>query len=82
EGSVHNQKWPEYDPEALTKNEIEIVIQINGKVRDKIMIETGLDKAQTEMKAMSTEKVKRLLEGKNVVKVIVVPEKLVNIVVK
>lgn len=82
EGSVHNQKWPEYDPEALTKNEIEIVIQINGKVRDKIMIETGLDKAQTEMKAMSTEKAKRLLEGKNVVKVIVVPEKLVNIVVK
>ena len=81
EGSVHNQNGLNMI-RKLTKNEIEIVIQINGKVRDKIMIETGLDKAQTEMKAMSTEKAKRLLEGKNVVKVIVVPEKLVNIVVK
>jgi len=82
EDSVHNQKWPIYDEEALVKNEVEIAIQINGKVRDKIMIATGLDKAQTEKEALNTEKVKRLIEGKSVVKVIVVPEKLVNIVVK
>jgi len=82
QGSVHKQKWPEYDPEALVKGFVEIVVQLNGKVKDKIEIPTGLDKAQAEKAAMESDRIKQLLEGKQVVKVIVVPEKLVNIVVK
>lgn len=82
EGSVHDEKWPVYDENALVKDEIEIVLQINGKVRDKIVIPAGLDKKEMEEKALESEKVKAALEGKNVVKVISVPGKLVNIVAK
>ncbi len=81
-GSVHGQKWPEYDPEALIKDEIEIVIQINGKVRDKIVIPSGLAQKETQETALNSERVQAMLEGKSIVKVIVVPGKLVNIVVK
>jgi len=66
----------------LVKDEIEIVVQINGKVRDKIVIPAGLDKKEMEEKALESEKIKMAIEGKNVVKVISVPGKLVNIVVK
>ncbi len=82
EGSVHDEKWPGYDESALVKDEIEIVVQINGKVRDKIVIPAGLDKKEMEEKALESEKIKMAIEGKNVVKVISVPGKLVNIVVK
>jgi leucyl-tRNA synthetase len=82
EGSVHEEKWPEYDESALVKDEIEIVVQINGKVRDKIVIPAGIDKKEMEEKALESEKVKAALEGKNVIKVISVPKKLVNIVAK
>ncbi len=82
EYSIFNQKWPEWDPSALVKDETEIAIQLNGKVRDKVMLPSGLDKGQTEEAAMKQDKVKALLEGKTVVKVIAVPGKLVNIVVR
>ena len=82
EDSVHAQQWPKFDPEALVKNEVEIVIQLNGKVKDKLVIPTGLNKEDTEKAAMDSAKIQTLVEGKQVVKVIVVPEKLVNIVVK
>jgi len=82
ECSVHDSKWPNYDPNAIVKDEIEIVIQINGKVREKIMVPVGLSAADTEKEAMKVEKVQKLIEGKNVVKIIAVPGKLVNIVVK
>ncbi|NSW89607.1 MAG: leucine--tRNA ligase [Firmicutes bacterium] len=80
--SVHSQKWPSYDADALVKDEVEIVIQINGRVRDRIMIPAGLSYEETREEAMKTQKVKDLLDGKDVAKVIVVPGKLVNIVVK
>ena len=79
--SIFNQKWPEWDPKALVKDEIEIAVQLNGKVRDKIMLPSGLGKEQTEEAAMKDDKVKSLLEGKTVAKVIAVPGKLVNIVI-
>lgn len=82
QGSVHHQQWPAYDKNALVKDEIEIVVQINGKVKDKMMIAAGLNKEETEKAAMESEKVKQFLDGKQVVKVIVIPKKLVNIVVK
>ncbi len=81
-GSVHKQQWPVFDSEAIKVDEVEIVLQINGKVRDKLLIPVGIDAAELEKKALEQEKVKVLLEGKQVVKVICVPQKLVNIVVK
>lgn len=76
------QPWPKYDEGKTVDDEIEIVVQINGKIKDKLMIPAGLDKEGTQEAAMNTEKIKGLIEGKNVVKVIAVPGKLVNIVVK
>lgn len=76
------QPWPKYDEGKTVDDEIEIVVQINGKIKDKLMIPAGLDKDGTQEAAINTEKIKGLIEGKNVVKVIAVPGKLVNIVVK
>ncbi|MCL1981462.1 MAG: class I tRNA ligase family protein, partial [Clostridiales bacterium] len=74
--------WPEYDENALVRDEIEIVIQLNGKIKEKLNITANLDKEQFEKAVMENEKTKLLLEGKRVVKVIAVPNKLINIVVK
>lgn len=81
-GSVHKQSWPKYNSEAVQQDEIEIVLQINGKVRDKLVVPASLDKAALEALALEQDKVKNLIAGKKVVKVICVPHKLVNIVVK
>lgn len=82
EYSIFNQKWPEWDEKAFVKDEIEIVIQFNGKIREKIMLPSGLSREETEAMAMKDEKVLTLLDGKSIVKVITVPDKLVNIVIK
>ena len=82
EGSVHQQKWPKFDASAIVRNEVEIVLQINGKVRDKVTIPADLDRAAMEKAAMELPRAKELTEGKTIVKVICVPKKLVNIVVK
>ena len=78
--SVH--KWPEYDDEKTVDDEVEIVVQVNGKIKDKLMISAGLDKDGTLEAAMASEKIKNLIDGKTIVKTIAVPGKLVNIVVK
>lgn len=80
--SIFNEQWPSWDEKALVRDEVEIVIQLNGKIREKIMLNSGLDKAQTEEAAMQNENVKAILEGATVLKVIAVPGRLVNIVVK
>lgn len=80
--SIFNQSWPEWDEKALVKDEVELAVQINGKIRDKIMLPSGLDKGQTEAAALKDGKVAALLEGKTPVKIIAVPGKLINIVVK
>lgn len=82
EGSVHEQDWPTYDESALVKDTVEIVVQINGKIKEKINIPGDLSREEMEKIAMEDDKVKGLTEGKNVVKVIAVPNKLLNIVVK
>ena len=81
-GSVHNQAWPETDAEAIKVDEIEIVLQINGKVRDKIVVPVGLNAKELEAVAFGQDKVKAMMAGKTLVKVVCVPQKLVNIVVK
>lgn len=74
--------WPEYDEAKTIDAEVEIVIQINGKIKDKMMIAADLDKAGIEKLVSESDAVARLVDGKNIVKTIVVPGKLVNIVVK
>ena len=81
-GSVHDEAWVEYDETALVKDEVEIVVQINGKVKDKMMISTGLSDDEIKEAALSNEKISEFTDGKQIVKVIVVKGKLVNIVVK
>lgn len=80
--SVHKVSWPKYDKAAMVKDTVEIVIQINGKVKEKMNVKNNLDKETFEKIAMESEKVKALIDGKTVVKVIAVPNKLLNIVVK
>jgi leucyl-tRNA synthetase len=79
---VTNSSWPEYIDALTRDDEIELVIQINGKVRSKLGVASDISKEEAEKLSLEDEKVKTWLEGKNVVKVIYVPKKLVNIVVK
>lgn len=81
-GSVHKQCWPKFDEKAVVLDEVEVVLQINGKVRDKIVVPAGLNAKGLEEKALEQQKVKDAIEGKTIVKVICVPNKLVNVVVK
>ena len=80
--SVSTMRWPEFDETALVKDTVEIVLQINGKVKEKLMVAADADKAALEKIALENEKIKELTEGKTVVKVIAVPGRLINIVVK
>ncbi|MGK7950496.1 MAG: leucine--tRNA ligase [Xenococcaceae cyanobacterium] len=79
--SVHQQNWLKVDPDALVVDEITLVIQIMGKVRGTIQVPANMDKADLEKYARESDAAKRYLEGKEVKKVIVVPNKLVNFVV-
>ncbi len=81
-GSVHAQTWVICDASALTQDEIEVVLQINGKVRDRVKIAADLDKEAMERLVTELPRAKELTAGKEIVKVICVPGKLVNIVVK
>ncbi|MEY7999265.1 leucine--tRNA ligase [Clostridium sp. Mt-5] len=80
--SIFNQKWPEFNPDALIKDEVEIAIQINGKIKAKINIPTNLSEKEIKELSLSNGNVKPLLEGKDLKKVIVVKGRLVNIVAK
>ncbi len=80
--SLAYEPWPTYDETLLVADDVEIPVQINGKLRAKLMVATGIDKATLEKIALADEKVRALLEGKTIKKVIVVPGKLVNVVVE
>ena len=80
--SIHAEKWCEYDENLAKSSSITLVVQINGKVRDKIEVEADLPQDKLKEIALSSEKAKEFTEGKEIVKVIVVPKKLVNIVIK
>ena len=82
QGSIHQQQWPQYEEAATLQAEVEIVLQINGKVRDRIMIATGISREEMETAAKANARVQELTEGKTIVKMICVPDKLVNVVVK
>ena len=81
EASVHLQQWPQGDPEKAREEEITVVVQINGKVRDKLTVAPGTAKDVLEQDALALSGIQKWMEGKQVRKVIVVPDKLVNVVV-
>ena len=80
--SIHDEKWCEYDENLAKASSVTLVVQVNGKVKDKIEVDAGLDNETLKSIAMDSQKIKDLIAGKTVVKTIVVPKKLVNIVVK
>lgn len=76
------EEWPTFEEELTKEHKMNLVVQINGKIRETIPAKIGLPKEEYEKLAFDSEKIKKAIEGKEIVKVIVVPNKLVNIVVK
>lgn len=81
-GSIHEQKWPVADMAKTKQNNILLIVQVNGKIRDKIETTAGQTNDELTKLAMNSEKTKQFIEGKTVIKTIIVPDKIVNIVVK
>jgi leucyl-tRNA synthetase len=81
-GPVFKQKWPEYNADLAREAEAEIVVQVNGKVRGRITVPFGTGREALEKAAIADDAVKRFLGGRKAAKVVVVPDKLVNTVVK
>ncbi len=79
---VFRQPWPEFDPELAREEGAEVVVQVNGKVRSRLLAPFGCPREELERMALADPKVRPFVEGKQVQKVVVVPDKLVNIVVK
>ena len=81
EYSVFNRKFPVVNEKALVKDEVEIAVQVNAKIRSKIVVAHGADNKAVEEAALADEKIKACVEGKQIKKVIVIPNRLVNIIV-
>ena len=81
-GSIHDEKWCEWDENLAKASKITLVVQVNGKVKDKIEADEGVNDEELKAIALSSDKIKELTAGKEIVKTIVVPKKLVNIVIK
>ena len=77
---VLKQSWPPYDPEVVREEEVLIVVQVNGKLRDRILVPASFGEEEVKAAALKAEKVQKLIEGKQVRNVVLVPQKLVNIV--
>ncbi len=80
--SIFKQKWPEYDHELARDEKIELVLQVNGKLRDTIEVDAETEEAEAKKLSLESEKIKKWVEGKKIVKIIFVRGKLVNIVIK
>ena len=80
--TIAYQPWPKYDPAALVENEVEMILQVNGKVRAKIKMAKDTPKEEAEKQALANNHVQKFTAGKDIKKVIVVPNKIVNIVAK
>jgi leucyl-tRNA synthetase len=80
--SIHNQPWPQYDPELAREEEVTLVIQVNGKLRDRVSVSASIPEAEARELALSRERVQAHLLGKTVAQVIFVPGRLVNVVAR
>jgi leucyl-tRNA synthetase len=79
--SIHNQDWPQFNADAAAEEQITLVVQVNGKVRDRVTVPAGIDEESARQAALDSETVQKILAGKQARKVIVVPGRLVNIVI-
>ena len=82
EDRLYNVSWPSYDESALVLDEVEVVIQINGKLKDRIQLPNDTEKEVAIEAAKNLDKIKAEIEGKEIVKLIFVPNKIINFVVK
>lgn len=82
ERSVFFESWPDYDAGKAKAEEVTLVVQVNGKVRDRIVVSADVSQDELERVALSSERAAKFTEGKNVIKVVTIPGRLVNIVVK
>jgi leucyl-tRNA synthetase len=80
--SIHNQSWPKWDEKLAKEDEITLIVQVNGKLRDRITVPSSITEAEAKKVAGDSSKVKSFTEGKEVVNIIYVPGRLINIVVK
>jgi leucyl-tRNA synthetase len=80
--SLFKQRWPEPDPAALARDEVEIVVQVDGRVRSRLTALVGAQEAEVREKALADDKVRPWLDGRRIAKVVVVPGRLVNIVTR
>ncbi len=79
--SIFDQEWPKYNPEMIKEEEVELVVQVNGKLRDKIKVPADISEDEAKEKALASEKIKKYTDGKEVRKVVFVKGRLINIVV-
>ena len=79
--SIHNQSWPKFDEELVKEEEITLVIQINGKLRDKLLVPASITEAEAKELVLSRQRVKAYIDGKRINNVIYVPKRVMNIVV-
>lgn len=82
QGPVFRQPWPEYDEELAREQEVEVVVQVNGRVRSHLRVTVGAPRQELERRALEDDRIRSLVQGKQLVKVVVVPDKLVNFVVR
>ena len=82
EYSIHNQQWPEWDSELAKDEEIPLIVQVNGKTRDKVVVAASVSEEEARELALAQKRIKPYTEGKQIIKMIYVPKRLINIVVK
>jgi leucyl-tRNA synthetase len=80
--SIHNQPWPKWDEELAKEEEVTLVIQVNGKIRDKVTVPVSITEAEAKELAMNSERIKAYVKDNNVARIIYVPQRLVNIVIR
>ena len=80
--SIFSEPWPTYDENAIAADQVEMVIQINGKVRSKLVVPSEISEDELKSLVMEDQKINENLNGKKILKTIVVPKKLVNLVVR
>ena len=80
--SIHNQGWPKWNEDLVKDEELTLVVQVNGKLRDRITVPASITEEEAKQKALESQRVKSYIEGKEVLKIIFVPGRLVNLVVR
>ena len=79
--TLAHYRWPKFVPQLAAEDQVEIVVQVNGRVKGRIQVEAGLGEAELVERVLSEPKIVKLLDGQRIFKRIVVPDKLVNVVV-